>query len=115
MKYEDLPLKTLEEVRETTTYIICSNIKLNEDESIESIDKWLLDTRNLASKNEVFSLSEQNAQLVKIINQIVTKQQDLEKTLALYKTNRSESQNIEDIQKELDLLKKRIDENVVEF
>lgn len=114
MKYSDLPVKELDEIKVTSTYIICSNFSINEeDEHIEGVNKWLLDVTKLASQSDLVTLSEQTSQMIKLLNQIVNKQQDLEKQINIL--NNSKIPDFSNIQEELDKLKERIEDNVIEL
>lgn len=118
MKYSELPVKTLDEIRNDKTFIICSNVNTDEENKINSIDKCLVNATGLASKDEVLALTEQNAKLVKIISQLTSKTQEIEKTIYDIKDSLSKKESEQDmnaILEQLSLLEERLENNIVEL
>lgn len=115
MKYSELPVKTLEDIRNNKTVIICSDIVTDEENKIEKIEKCLVNAADFASKEEVIALTEQNSKLVQIVSRLVTQNQELEKTIAELKETKTKNQDIDSLKLAIEELSQRLENNIVEL
>lgn len=106
MKAKDLNKINLEDIDEKIkSYILINNIiEKNNDE--EEIEKCLLDTSSLASKQSLLSLSNQQTKIIKALQNIVAKQNELE--------NLIKNSSVKNISEKLNEIEQKINDNIIE-